>query len=87
MENEVRNMLLDSEINLDVYYELIKNLTINDKIKLISKISNSIIEKEIKENELDIISCFGAFDSEKTAEEIIEELYKSRNFSKKDIEL
>lgn len=87
MENEVRIMLLDSEINLDAYYELIKNLAVNDKLKLITRISNSLIKEENKNENNSIALCFGAFESEESADEIIEDLYKSRKFIKKDIEL
>ena len=87
MENGEREVLLDSEVNLDAYYELIKNLAVNDKLKLITIISNSLIKDENKNKINSIISCFEAFESEESADEIIKDLYKSRKFIKKDIDL
>ncbi|MEK7432233.1 MAG: hypothetical protein AABZ74_03790 [Cyanobacteriota bacterium] len=71
--------------NIDNYFLLIKNLNNKTKLKLISKISNSILE--IKTNDDTVMSCFGRFDSAESADEIIDNIYKSRNFEPRDISL
>lgn len=59
------------------YFSLIKNIDMNAKIELISKISNSILKKEASKEAL-LLKSFGKFISEKSADEIIEDIYKSR---------
>ena len=74
------------ENSLENYYFLmIKNLDIKSKLNLISKISQSIIEEEKKKNNL--LNCFGAFKSEESADELIDEIYKARKFKLDDISL
>lgn len=73
------------------YFALIENLSDDDKIELIARISNSIIEKrqqkqgETKEEILK--KTYGCFESSKTADEIIDEIYNSRHFSDKNLQL
>lgn len=67
------------------YFLLIKNLDTKSKLNLISKISQSIlIEEKKKEN---FLNCFGAFKSEESADELIENIYKARKFKLDDISL
>jgi hypothetical protein len=67
------------------YLFLIKNLDIKSKLNLISKISQSIIEEEKKKE--DFLNCFGAFKSEESADDLIENIYKTRKFKSEDITL
>lgn len=70
-----------NSILLDSYFGLLNGLDRENKIKLIAKLSNSIIEE--KHNKNDIIDMFfGAFESEKSAKEIIKEIKDSRKFSR-----
>ena len=66
---------------IDNYYGLLRSLSKENKIKLIAKLSDSIIE-ETTENENLIDKFFGAFKSEKSAEELIKEIRDSRTFNR-----
>jgi len=66
---------------IDNYYGLLSSLSKENKIKLIAKLSDSIIE-EATENENLIDKFFGAFKSEKSAEELIKEIRDSRTFNR-----
>ncbi len=62
------------KVNLaDYYFEFLKNLNSESKLDLISKLSQSLKEKETSP-EITLESLFGAYKSEETAEEIIAEL-------------
>lgn len=63
----------------DNFFGMIKNLSADVKLELISKISNSLkgSKKELKDNLWK--DLFGAWQSEKSAEEIIEEIRISRH--------
>jgi len=66
---------------IDNYYGLLSSLSKENKIRLIAKLSNSIIE-ESTENENVVDNFFGAFKSEKSAEELIKEIRESRIFNR-----
>jgi len=66
---------------IDNYFGLLRSLSKENKLKLIAKLSNSMIE-EVEGNENQIDRFFGAFKSDKTAEEIIQEIKESRNFNR-----
>jgi len=65
---------------IDNYYGLLSSLSKENKIRLIAKLSNSILE-ETTENENVVDYFFGAFKSEKSAEELIKEIRESRVFN------
>lgn len=70
-----------STILIDNYFGLLSNLSREKKIQLIAKLSNSIIDQTPKkENVVD--SFFGAFKSDNSAEEFIENIRKSRTFNR-----
>ena len=71
-----------NKIMVDDYYGLLRNLSKETKIKLIAKLSNSIIEDNTSENENVVDNFFGAFKSNKNAEEIIKEIRESRTFNR-----
>ena len=64
------------------YYVFLKNLTHNDKLKIISDLSDSMLdeEQELRDREADLQSAFNSFDTEGSAEELIKELRDSRCF-------
>lgn len=62
---------------LDSYIGLLDNLSTSNKLDLISKLSNSV-KTNLKKKKSSIKKAFGAFESEKTPEEIIEEIKNSR---------
>src|SRR5690349_13791790 len=71
-----------SNINLaDYYFQFLRNLSVESKLDLISKLSQSL--KRISENEhTSLESLFGAYKSDETAEEIIDSLRASRHFNR-----
>lgn len=69
---------------VDTYSELFEGLSSISKINLIKKLSKSLREDN-KDKEKDFYKSFGAFSSNKSAEEIIEEIRLSRKFRKKEI--
>jgi len=68
----------------DYYFGFLKNLKHDNKLDLISKLSESLKTSEKKED-ISLQSLFGAYKSNETAEEIIAELRASRT-SNRNIE-
>ncbi len=69
---------------VETYAGLFEGLSSTSKIELIESLSKSLkTEKTSKENSF--YKSFGAFASNKSAEEIIEGIKLSRNFRKKEI--
>ena len=69
-----------AEINtiiVDGYVGLLDNLSTNNKLDLISKLTDSV-KSDLIEKKSSFKKSFGAFESKKTAEEIIEEIRDSR---------
>ena len=73
-----------SNLNFNIiktYFELLKNLSSESKLELISKLLNSI--KNPKNSKKGTIkSLYGAFISKKSADDLIHEIKKSRNFNR-----
>lgn len=80
-------MPADININLiETYFGMLKNLSPDSKLELISKLSKSMkSEKVTKRNSLD--SLYGAFISDQTADELIADIKKARTFNRKRAEL
>lgn len=71
---------------IESYTSLLEGLNDNTKLELIDNLSKSIKQKKsVKENAF--YKSFGAFVSDKSAEEIIKEIRSSRKFRKKEIQL
>ena len=68
----------------DYYFGLLKNLNADNKLDLISKLSQSLKQAN-KTDEISLQSLFGAYKSSESAEEIIAELKASR-LSNRNIE-
>ncbi len=66
---------------VDGYIGLLENLSPDNKLDLISKLSASV-KTDLVEKKSSFKKSFGAFVSEKTAEEIIEEIRNSRLFTR-----
>lgn len=62
---------------IDGYVGLLDNLSPSDKLDLISKLTTSV-KTDLANKKSSFKKAFGAFDSKKSAEEIIDELRKSR---------
>jgi predicted metal-binding transcription factor (methanogenesis marker protein 9) len=71
-----------STLLIDNFFNLLSSLSRENKIKLIAKLSNSIIDDSPKDENI-VEKFFGAFKSEKSAEEIINEIRESRKFNRK----
>lgn len=63
------------------YVGLLENLSPDNKLDLISKLTESV-KTDLGNKKSTFKKSFGAFKSEKTAEEIIEEIRNSRLFTK-----
>lgn len=74
-----------SEINTTIvegYIGLLDNLSANDKLDLISKLTISV-KTDLANKKSSFRKAFGAFDSKKTAEQIISEIRDSRVSTRK----
>jgi hypothetical protein len=69
---------------VETYTKLLEGLSSLNKMELIESLSKSL-KKDKKEKDKSFYKSFGAFDSTKSAEEIIEEIRSSRKFRSKDI--
>jgi hypothetical protein len=77
----------DININLvDSYYTLLKNLSPNNKLELIARLSNSMKTTKVKKD-TSWEELFGSWELDQSADEFIDELKKDRNFSRKSIDL
>jgi hypothetical protein len=77
----------DINLNLvDSYFTLLKNLSPNNKLELISRLSNSMKTKKSKKDST-WESLFGSWELDGTTDEFLEELKKDRNFSRKSVDL
>ena len=70
---------------LEAYSNLFEGLSYIYKIELIERLTKSLktVSKKSKEN--NFYKSFGAFASEKSAEEIVSEIKENRKFSNKEI--
>ena len=74
-----------AEINItivDGYVGLLDNLSTNNKLDLISKLT-APVKTDLINKKSSFKKAFGAFDSKKTAEEIINEIHNSRVFNRR----
>ena len=70
---------------VDAYSGLFEGLDVTTKSKIIENLSDSIKRSENTRDGDEFFKAFGAFESEKSAEEIINDIKSSRTFHKKDI--
>ena len=73
-----------AEINttiVDAYIGLLDNLSPSNKLDLISKLTESV-KTDLNKKKSSFKESFGAFDSTKSAEEIIDEIRSSRVFNR-----
>lgn len=66
---------------IETYLNLLKNISNNRKLELIAALSLSMTEE--RKNEELANTSFGAFQTEKNAEQLIEEIRQFRCFNKK----
>jgi len=70
---------------IEAYSNLFEGLSSINKIELIERLTKSLKAKTGKSKENNFFKSFGAFASEKSAEEIIDEIKANRKFSNKEI--
>ena len=66
---------------IEGYLQMLDNLSPSNKLDLISKLSASV-KSDIKNKKSSFKRAFGAFQSEKSADEIINEIRSSRTFTR-----
>ena len=76
METEDTNTTL-----IDGYLQMLDNLSASNKLDLISKLTASV-KSDITNRTSSFKEAFGAFESEKSADEIINEIRNSRTFTR-----
>ncbi|MFH7002767.1 hypothetical protein [Flavobacterium bizetiae] len=68
---------------LESYSDLFEGLSFSNKLELIERLTKSL--KVAKSKESSFYKSFGAFSSEKSAEEIISEIKSNRKFKNTEI--
>jgi hypothetical protein len=71
---------------IDHYFTLLKSLSPNSKLELIARLSKSM-KTTNKAKEISLKSLFGAWESEQSAEELVQDLKNARNFNRNREEL
>jgi len=66
---------------IDGYLQMLDNLSPSNKLDLISKLTQSV-KTDITDRNKTFYEAFGAWESKKTAEEIIEEISTSRTINR-----
>lgn len=79
-------MTLAEKHIIDTYSGLFENLSADSKLELLERLAKSIRKENISK-EKEFFSSFGAFASDRPAEEIAKEIRESRKFRKKDLKL
>jgi len=78
---------VDINTNLiDSYFSVLKNLSPDNKLELIARLSKSMKSpKRVKAGSVQ--SLYGAFQSDRSADELIDEIKKARSFNRKRLDL
>lgn len=71
---------------IKTYSRLFDGLSSMGKIELMELLAKSL-KKDKKDRESEFFKSFGAFGSEKSAEEILSDIKKGREFRKRDLKL
>lgn len=66
---------------IDGYLQMLDNLSASNKLDLISKLTASV-KSDITNRKTSFKEAFGAFESKKSADEIINEIRNSRTFTR-----
>ena len=68
---------------IDNYFSLLKNLSHDNKLELIARLSKSMKGSKKAKKEISLSSLYGSWVSDQSADEIISELKNARNFNRK----
>lgn len=71
---------------IDSYFILLKNLSPNNKLELIARLSKSMKTNKKKRKEIPLESLYGSWESDQTADELVAKLKAARNFNRKQEE-
>lgn len=72
---------------VESYFTLLKNLSPNNKLELISRLSKSLKTKKKAKADSDFSTLFGSWVSDESAEELAAEIKNARNFTRNRVEL
>jgi len=67
---------------IDSYLSLMKNMSVSNKLDLISKLT-STVKKDIEQEQSDFYNSFGGWDTNESAEELISSIKGARTFNRK----
>ena len=67
---------------IDNYFSQLKSFSNDAKLELISRLSKSMKTSKKEKKEISLNDLYGSWESEKSADEIISELKKARNFDR-----
>ena len=68
---------------IDNYFSFLKNLSPDNKLELIARLSKSMKSSKKSNKEIPLSSLYGSWVSDQSADEIISELKNARNFNRK----
>lgn len=66
---------------IDSYLSLLKNMSAQNKLDLISKLTKTV-QKDIEQEKVDFYKAFGGWDEHESAEELINTIKRSRTFNR-----
>jgi len=66
---------------IESYLSLLKNMSTQNKLDLISKLTNTV-KTDIAEEKTEFYKAFGGWDEHESAEELIETIKESRTFNR-----
>ncbi len=79
-------MITKKTMSIDSYYTLVRTLPVKERLELLAKITESI-QTDLDSDTNLFFTCFGKLVTEKSADEIIDDIYTSRHFRDKGISL
>lgn len=66
---------------IDSYISLLKNMSAQNKLDLISRLTNTV-KTDIEREKTDFYKAFGGWDKNESAEELIKTIKRSRTFNR-----
>ncbi len=79
-------MTITEQYIVDTYSSMFAGLNLMSKIELLEKLAHSLKQEQEYKNE-EFFSSFGAFVSNKSAEDIIDDIKSNRKFNRPEIKL
>ncbi len=66
---------------IDSYISLLKNMSAQNKLDLISKLTNTV-KTDLEQEKTDFYKAYGGWDKNESADELIETIKESRTFNR-----